>query len=126
MPEDYKSFLLLTNGGILSNEVSYYFETKSLSEPIELTVFLGNKQENRIYDLGYWYSQCHYEYHNLNIALIALADPGEIMLVNEPGKEGVYLWDDSLELETSTEDNCMYKIADSFEEFVSKIYVEEI
>ena len=124
MPQDYRQFMMKSNGGrFLANTVCFI---KVNDEEILLDSFLSLGAEARVDDIVYWYKTFGDEYEGINTAQSALSDPGIIVLHNEPGQQGVYLWDDSLELETSTEDNCMYKIADSFEEFVSKIYVEEI
>lgn len=128
MPQDYRQFMLKSNGGSVPRNVYYWVHANNLpEEEIEIKAFLGINPEEKVVDLSYWFDAYGYEYEGINTAQIALSDPGVIVLgyENDP-RDGVYLWDDSLELETSTEDNCMYKIADSFEEFVSKIYVEEI
>ena len=36
---------------------------------------------------------------------------------------GVYLWDDSLELEQSTEECCTYKITETFEDFMNLLNI---
>ncbi len=80
--------------------------------------------EDKVLEIVHWYNMFGAEYKGVNAAQIALSDPGIIVLVWENGsKDGVYLWDDGLELETSTEDDCMYKIANSFDEFVGKLYL---
>ena len=133
MPQDYRRFLMKSNGGSTPKDSYFCVKVPRVEESIDIDLFLGHKPKrsssrlSKICDLGHWFDMFGYEYEGINTAQIVLSDPGVIVIgyENDP-RDGVYLWDHTLELETSTEDDCMYKIADTFDEFISKIYVEKL
>jgi hypothetical protein len=50
---------------------------------------------------------------------------GMILLVNQNDWKGIYFWDNALDYKNSTEDECLYKIAGTFSEFLNGLYLCE-
>lgn len=119
LPNDYKEFLINFNGGV--PEVKYStFKLNELEENIGLQVLYGLNLEENL-DLREWYEE--YEDDLLDDCLIIGHGIGFgfIVLVNSPEIYGVYFWDNSFELENSSEDENIYKISDTFKEFIQEL-----
>lgn len=119
LPNDYKEFLINFNGGV--PEVKYStFKLNELEENIGLQVLYGLNLEENL-DLREWYEE--YEDDLLDDCLIIGHGIGFgfIVLVNSPEISGVYFWDNSFELENSSEDENIYKISDTFKEFIQEL-----
>lgn len=119
LPNDYKEFLINFNGGV--PEVKYStFKLNELEENIGLQVLYGLNLEENL-DLREWYEE--YEDDLLDDCLIIGHGIGFgfIVLVNSPEVSGVYFWDNSFELENSSEDENIYKISDTFREFIEEL-----
>lgn len=121
LPNDYKEFLINFNGGV--PEVKYStFKLNELEENIGLQVLYGLDLEENL-DLREWYEE--YEDDLLDDCLIIGHGIGFgfIVLVNSPEVSGVYFWDNSFELENSSEDENIYKISDTFREFIEELKI---
>ncbi|MBO1687739.1 SMI1/KNR4 family protein [Clostridium butyricum] len=119
LPNDYKEFLINFNGGV--PEVKYStFKLNELEENIGLQVLYGLDLEENL-DLREWYEE--YEDDLLDDCLIIGHGIGFgfIVLVNSPEVSGVYFLDNSFELENSSEDENIYKISDTFREFIEEL-----
>lgn len=115
LPEDYRKFLLEYNGG--TPLVKYAaFTIEELNEDIPLDVLLGLGINN----LDLQKRNDDYMDDLLPHCVIIGDDPGSgmIVLIDDPEMKGVYYWDHSFNFEQSNEDDNIYKIADSFQEFV--------
>lgn len=119
LPDDYREFLIKYNGGI--PEIKYStFTIDELKEDIGLQVLYGLNLEENL-DLREWHEEygddllddCLIIGHGLGF--------GFIVLVNSPEASGIYFWDNAFELENSSEDENIYKISDTFREFIEKI-----
>ena len=122
LPNDYKEFLINFNGGV--PEVKYStFKLNELEENIGLQVLYGLNLEENL-DLREWYEE--YEEDLLDDCLIIGHGIGFgfIVLVNSPEVSGVYFWDNSFELENSSEDENIYKISDTFREFIEELKID--
>lgn len=119
LPSDYKEFLIKYNGGV--PEIKYStFTLSSLQIDIGLQVLYGLDIEEDL-DLRTWYEE--YKEDLLDDCLIIGhgLGLGFIVLVNSPEVTGVYFWDNTFELETSSEEENIYKISDTFTEFIHNI-----
>lgn len=121
LPNDYKEFLINFNGGV--PEVKYStFTLNELEENIGLQVLYGLDLEENL-DLREWYEE--YEDDLLDDCLIIGHGIGFgfIVLVNSPEVSGVYFWDNSFELDNSSEDENIYKISATFREFIDELKI---
>lgn len=121
LPDDYKEFLINFNGGV--PEVMYStFTLNELEENIGLQVLYGLDLEKGL-DLREWYEE--YEDDLLDDCLIIGHGIGFgfIVLVNSPEVSGVYFWDNSFELDNSSEDENVYKISDTFRQFIDELKI---
>ena len=119
LPDDYKNFLTNYNGGVPEERYST-FMVDSISQEIGLQVLYGLNLEDGL-DLREWYD----EYRDdllLNCIIIGHGlGFGFIILMHSPEKSGVYFWDNTFELDESSEDENVYKISDTFKEFLDKV-----
>ena len=121
LPNDYKEFLINFNGGV--PEVKYStFTLNELEENIGLQVLYGLDLEENL-DLREWYEE--YEDDLLDDCLIIGHGIGFgfIVLVNSPEVSGVYFWDNSFELDNSSEDQNIYEISDTFRQFIDELKI---
>ncbi|ANB59920.1 SMI1/KNR4 family protein [Anoxybacteroides amylolyticum] len=116
LPEDYRHFLLQYNGG-KPRERYYSFFVEELNESIPLNVLYGLDTDIEQVNLKVW----HDEYRDdlIENCIIIGSDPGSgmIVLVNDNEERGVYYWDHSWHFDQSNEENNLYKISDSFQNF---------
>lgn len=123
LPEDYKNFLVETNGGVVDGE-----KTKGivLSEEygenleVNVDVFFGVDTEENATNIDYWMEQDYLEDDILeNTVLIGdTYQHGFIVLICEGEDKGVYYWDDTYTFEQSSDEGNMYWIADTFTEML--------
>ena len=119
LPDDYKEFLLNCNGGV--PEIKYStFELNDFDESIGLQVLYGLNLAQNL-DLREWNEE--YEDDLLDDCIIIGHGIGFglIVLVNSIEFSGVYFWDHSFELESSSEEENVYKIADTFKQFIDNL-----
>lgn len=119
LPDDYKEFLLNYNGGV--PEIKYStFELNDFDESIGLQVLYGLNLAQNL-DLREWNEE--YEDDLLDDCIIIGHGIGFglIVLVKSMEFSGIYFWDHSFELESSSEDENVYKIADTFKQFIDNL-----
>lgn len=121
LPEDYRQFLIETNGGIFKNE-EYSFWVEEIQEFIPIDVLFGFHQMRSLC-LDTWYQEYEYELLENTTIIGDTSCYGLILLIWQKDWKGIYLWDHCLELENSTEEHCIYKIADNFESFFRSITI---
>lgn len=121
LPADYKQFLLSYNGG--SDRMDEFY-VPGLKEMIPTDVFFGLDYDVEL-DLRTWYNE--YKGDLLPNTIIIAHDPGSgiIVLINGPDLKGVYYWDHACDFPLSDEQSNVYKIADSFQEFIDGLKVME-
>ena len=66
-----------------------------------------------------WHNEYSEELPENTIIIGNTINAGLILLIWQDDWKGVFLWDHCLELEQSTEEDCLYRISDSFELFVN-------
>lgn len=119
LPDDYKEFLINFNGGV--PEVRYStFTVNELKKNIGLQVLYGLDLGENL-DLREWYKE--YEDDLLQDCLIIGHGLGFgfIILVNSPEASGIYFWDNTFELDNSSKDENIYKISNTFRDFIDEI-----
>lgn len=117
LPNDYKQFLMKYNGGTARIRYST-FKVKELNENIPLDVLYGIGIEKKQLDL----QEVNDEYIDDILAncIIIGDDPGAgmIVLINDDDFQGIYYWDHSFYFSQSSDEKNIYKIADSFKDFI--------
>ncbi|EMS70127.1 SMI1/KNR4 family protein [Ruminiclostridium cellobioparum] len=119
LPDDYKQFLIEYNGG--TPQVRYStFTVEALSEIIPLDVLYGLGIDSEM-DLQDWNDE--YRSDLLSNSIIIGRDPGTgmVVLINDAEIKGVFYWDHSLFFNQSNEEENVYKICDSFQEFINQL-----
>ncbi|MBC1792947.1 SMI1/KNR4 family protein [Listeria booriae] len=122
-PEDYKQFLMNKNGG--APEENYLSTViSSHGEEIVLGALLGiNENEN--FDLESWYKEYSDELMDSSLIIGTEYGSGLFVLICEGNQEGVYFWDNGQELEGSSDEENVYKLATSFSAFISGLKLEK-
>ena len=118
-PNDYKKFLGTIGGGVVEKDDSNNIYVPILGEPIIVDVLYGNEKEKA--SITFWMNQ--YKEDLLDQAVIIGDDlmQGFFVLICEGQNSGVYYWDDAYNFECSTDENNMYWIADTFNDFLNLI-----
>lgn len=119
LPDDYKQFLIEYNGG--TPQVRYStFTVEALSEIIPLDVLYGLGIDSEM-DLQDWNDE--YRSDLLSNSIVIGRDPGTgmVVLINDAEIKGVFYWDQSLFFNQSNEEENVYKICDSFKEFINQL-----
>ncbi len=120
LPEDYREFLRNNNGGTTDCEL-ICFDTENIKEGIALDVLYGINLSKSLC-IEQWCEEYSTDLLEDMIIIGHAVETGIILLVNRDDWKGIYFWDNALDYENSTEDKCMYKIADTFSEFLNGLY----
>lgn len=116
LPQDYKTFLLDTNGGINSNyELS--FRIKELNDNIVIDVIFGIDVDENANILSVTKSLAG-EMHPNSILIGDSIQHGFIVMICTGANKGIYYWDESYIYDISNDECNMYKIANDFREFL--------
>ncbi len=121
LPDDYREFLMLCNGGKpVEYENGFSIEGSDEILMLKLLFGVGNTIKESL-NIEHWIKIYEDEIPKKFILPIGLPEGGGFILLIRQKKEGVYFWDDTLMLPKSNESNFMYKIANTFTEFIHKI-----
>ena len=118
LPSDYTEFLIQTNGGMFE-DFDHSFVVSG-SEEIEMDVLFGFHEQDSL-DLLSWNNEYRRELVNQTVIIGVTLGAGLIIMSCQKEYEGVYLWDDAVELPASTEEECVYRIADNFTSFLEMV-----
>ncbi len=119
LPKDYREFLLDTNGGCFEDEL-YTVGVEELKEEVGIDVLFGFNMDRSLC-LNTWYDEYKYDLEEDMVIIGNSINAGLILLIWKEHVKGIFLWDHCLELEQSTPEECLYKIAGSFEEFINSL-----
>lgn len=126
LPKDYRRFLLRTNGGTFvpgeNNEEFTAFAAEGVEESVIIDALFGFGHDRGL-NISEWREEYSDELPE-ECVIIGSSVAGELLLFWEDGRTGVYLWDHCLELDQSTEEECLYRIAGSFSEFFDSLKEE--
>lgn len=123
LPNDYRQFLADTNGGQFVDEV-YTFWVEALKQDIGIDVLFGF-HDLRSLCLENWYQEYIEDLPENTIIIGNSINAGLILLIWQEDWKGVFLWDNCLELEQSTEEDCLYQIANAFDLFYTSLKTME-
>lgn len=122
-PEDYKQFLVNKNGGVpAENYLSMVIPSNG--EEIVLGALLGINENNN-FDLESWHKEYGDELMESSLIIGTEYGSGLFVLICEGDQEGVYFWDNGQELEGSSDEEDVYKLATSFGTFISGLKLEK-
>ena len=119
LPNDYKQFLVNTNGGQFVNEI-HTFWVEELKQDIGIDVLFGF-DNLRSLCLTNWYEEYVEDLPPNTIIIGNSINAGLILLIWQDDWKGIFLWDHCLDLEQSTQDDCLYRIADEFNLFYESL-----
>ncbi|MCR4745081.1 MAG: SMI1/KNR4 family protein [Lachnospiraceae bacterium] len=120
LPKDYSNFLKNSNGMAFGEEY-IGFCLKGERNSIYMDELLGIGVYNGS-DIERYYDEYADELPEKTIIIGETMETGKLLLKCQDGNTGVYLWDNDFILEQSTEEKCIYKVADSFDEFIGKLH----
>ena len=120
LPDDYKNFLMDTNGGTFEQASTKPVLIKALNEEIHLDVLFGIVDEKNL-NLLYWNEKYSDEILENTILIGFDLMQGFIVLINDGQNNGVYYWDDSYHFEASNDESNMYFLAKDFEDFFNRV-----
>ena len=118
-PQDYKQFLLETNGGAFEDG-SHKFYVAELKQEFSIDVLFGLGLDRNL-DVEFWYKEYADDLVECSAIIGDSMGVGLIVMIWEDDWKGIFLWDHALELEESTEDDCLYRIADDFDSFLKTL-----
>ncbi len=130
LPQDYRAFLMNTNGGLTdvldddSNGGSIYIE--DFSDSIALNVLYGVKTGKKNADINTWMEMFKDEIFPQTLLIGDDLTSGFIALICGGEDAGVYFWDDSYVFKGSCDEHNVYFIADSFTELLKMAHFEGI
>lgn len=119
LPDDYKKFLMNTNGGLFVNQIHTLW-VDELQENIGMDVLFGFDNLRGLCLMD-WYEEYIEDLPENTIIIGNSINAGLILLIWQDDWKGIFLWDNCLELEQSTEEECLYQIADRFGSFYASL-----
>lgn len=124
LPQDYRAFLLETNGGIAktSDQDSIYIE--DLGDSIYMEVLYGIKTKVEEADMNTWMEMFKEDIFPQTLLIGDDLTAGFIALICGGEDAGVYFWDDSYVFKGSCDEHNVYFIADSFTELLKMAHFE--
>lgn len=123
LPNDYKEFLKNNNGGTTDGEI-VCFNAENIEEGIALDLLYGTNLSESLC-IEQWYEEYSTDLPEEMIIIGHAMETGLILLANQINWKGIYFWDNALDYENSTENKCIYRIADTFNDFLNGLYLHE-
>lgn len=123
LPEDYRKFLMESNGMVFyDGNIGFCLKGERNSIYMNELLGIGSKESKSGADIIGVFT-CHEEEIPANMIIIGeTIETGKILLDCGEEESGIYLWDCDRVLCQSREGNCIYKVANSFEEFMGKLH----
>lgn len=123
VPQDYKDFLINTNGGRFDFEDEHYIFFEKQNKKIWIDVFYGNK-ENKRSSLMFWNKEYSDEIPENAIIIGDTQDHGFLVYICSGDTKGIYFWDDLFSIDgSSSEGKNAYFVANDMNELLKKINV---
>lgn len=121
LPNDYKSFLLKTNGG--SAEINDFNQIviEELPEKIVVDVLYGIDTEHQAANINFWTDK-YKSQANLFENTIIIGDSithGFFVMICSGEMQGIYYWDHTYHYDVSNDDVNTYWVANNFTDFMN-------
>ncbi|MFJ7755056.1 SMI1/KNR4 family protein [Peribacillus muralis] len=124
IPEDYKQFLLQYNGGTTEVQNSKFY-VDTLDTLVCLNILYGLDLQDKGLDLRKWHEEKKEDLHKNCIIIGNDTCAGKILLINNEEEKGVYFWDQGWYSDPSSQDENIYKVAESFQSFIEGLKIPE-
>ena len=123
LPVDYKEFLVTQNGG---RNLSYTFENSikidQLDEVINIDTMFGINTGIKNADIEQWTEEYRNDIFEHSIIIGDTLQHGFLLFwQSDDDNEGIYYYDDTYQLEVSSDENNAYFLAKTFSEFADLI-----
>ena len=124
IPADYKQFLLEFNGGTTTVQNGKFY-VEALDTLVSLDVLYGLDIDNEQLDLQKLHEE-HKEGLHTNCIIIGNDTcAGKILLIDNDDEQGIYFWDQGWYADPSSQDENIYKVAESFQSFIEGLKIPE-
>ena len=117
LPDDYRAFLLQTNGGT-NVDYSMSFFVEELNDEIVVDVLYGIGLDNKNADAVFYTDMFAEDLFPGSVLIGDSIQNGFIVMACGGEDKGIYYWDHSYTYEVSDDENNMYRIADTFGDFL--------
>ena len=123
LPEDYKNFLKESNGGQSpSSEFGNSIEIQNINEEINIAVLYGIKTGIKNSDIEDWTDEYLDDLFSHSIIIGNSLQHGFLVFwLSGDEDEGIYYYDDTYNLEGSSDENNAYFLARTFTEFLELV-----
>lgn len=121
LPSDYVTFLLKYNG-VVSNDAFNEIYLKDINKNVNVDVIYGIDTGNDASNIEYWTNAYIDDLFESTIIIGDSIQHGFFVLVCDGSNDGVYYYDDSYSLSSSDDENNVYFIANTFDEFFTLLY----
>lgn len=123
LPVDYKEFLVTQNGG---RNISYTFENSirinQIDEVINIDTMFGINTGIKNADIEQWTEEYRNDIFEHSIIIGDTLQHGFLLFWQSgDDNEGIYYYDDTYQLEASSDENNAYFLAKTFSEFIDLI-----
>lgn len=120
-PNDYKDFLLKTNGGSIPNDNTNEIVLKNIKKIINIDILYGVNTDNSCFDIEYWTKKYIDDLFEKTVIIGDSLQNGFIVMICDGNNDGVYYYDDSYYFDESNDENNVYIISNNFTEFLDMI-----
>ncbi|KQU17388.1 hypothetical protein ASG65_26630 [Bacillus sp. Leaf13] len=124
IPADYKQFLLEYNGGTTTVQHGKFY-VDALDTLVSLKVLYGIDINEKELDLLKWHEEYKKDLHTNCIIIGSDTCAGKILLINNDEEKGVYFWDQGWYSDPSSQDENIYKVAESFKSFIEGLKIPD-
>lgn len=118
LPDDYKEFLLSTNGGSVEINESNQLAIDGLSEKVVIGVLYGVDTGFEAANIDFWTDKFKNDLLSETIVIGDSIMNGLFVMICSGEMKGLYYWDDSYHFDTSNDENNTYWIASTFTDFM--------
>lgn len=122
LPEDYRQFLVEHNGGKPTARYLTFSSSEILMDDSELVVgVLFGIDVDKPDSLYFWHNEHGDELPESSIIIGREDNEGFLVLINTEDDNGIYFWDNTHALDCSSHALNVYKISDSFTDFIDSL-----